>query len=228
MDPAAAVAGLAAASGAAGGESAHSPAEDAPAGSVTFESLWRAYGYNRGKKEARAAWAALPAEIDRPAVIEAAAAWQASWAAQGKPDAPRFTLARWLKDERFDEDAPRGFTMVERKAKAKPGKAAALAGVATITSVTETGSPFTNLYADVVMIDGAGRETTRRLHVGALGDDGPDIDVYRGLLRAAPNGKLAGWQVDAATLAPISPPAGAVTPEPAPRPAEAEPIPAPP
>lgn len=47
-------------------------------GLPSFESLWRAYGYNRGKKEARAAWVALPAEIDRPAIIEAAKAWQES------------------------------------------------------------------------------------------------------------------------------------------------------
>jgi hypothetical protein len=85
----------------------------------SFESLWRAYGHNRAKKEARAAWNALPVEVDRAAVIRAASEWQASWAAQGKPDAPRFTLARWLKDERFDEDAPRGFQKVGRPAKAK-------------------------------------------------------------------------------------------------------------
>lgn len=90
----------------------------------SFESLWRAYGHNRAKKEARAAWNALPVEVDRAAVIRAASEWQASWAAQGKPDAPRFTLARWLKDERFDEDAPRGFNKVERPAKTKAGKSA--------------------------------------------------------------------------------------------------------
>lgn len=88
-------------------------------GGPTFESLWRAYAYNRGKKEAKAAWNALPVEVDRAAVIRAASEWQASWAAQGKPDAPRFTLARWLKDERFDEDAPRGFQKVGRPATAK-------------------------------------------------------------------------------------------------------------
>lgn len=76
----------------------------------TFELCWRTYGYNRGKKAARAAWNALPAEVDRAAVIHAAAEWQASWAAQGKPDAPRKHLATWLADELYDEDAPKGFT----------------------------------------------------------------------------------------------------------------------
>lgn len=86
----------------------------------TFELCYRTYAYLKGKKEAKAAWDALPAEVDRAAVIRAAAAWQASWAAQGKPDAPRFTLARWLRDERYDEDAPKGFVKVERAKPAKP------------------------------------------------------------------------------------------------------------
>ncbi len=46
--------------------------------------------------------------------------------AQNKPDAPRYTLARWLTDERFDEDASTGFQKVEKAnkpAKPKPGKA---------------------------------------------------------------------------------------------------------
>lgn len=97
----------------------HSQAEDTQA-KPSFESLWRAYGHNRAKKEARAAWNALPPDTDLAAVIEAAKAWQASWAAQRKSDAPRYTLAGWLKDERFDEDAPRGFQKVDRPAKAKP------------------------------------------------------------------------------------------------------------
>lgn len=88
----------------------------------TFEVLWRAYAHAKGKREAREAWKALPADINLAAVIEAAVAWQASWAAQGKPDAPRFTLARWLKDERYDEDAPRGFQKVERAKPARPAK----------------------------------------------------------------------------------------------------------
>ncbi|WOH55371.1 hypothetical protein [Bradyrhizobium sp. BWC-3-1] len=88
----------------------------------TFEAVWRAYDYAKGKKEARAAWAALPAEVDRTAVIKAAGAWQASWDAQGKPDAPRKHLATWLREERYDEDPPRGFKKVERaKTKTKAG-----------------------------------------------------------------------------------------------------------
>ncbi|MET4272602.1 MULTISPECIES: hypothetical protein [unclassified Bradyrhizobium] len=84
----------------------------------TFELCYRTYDCLKGKKEARAAWDALPAEVDRAAVIRVAAAWQASWAAQGKPDAPRYALARWLKDERYDEDPPKGFQPKERPIRA--------------------------------------------------------------------------------------------------------------
>jgi hypothetical protein len=119
----------------------------------TFESLWRTYDYPRGKKEARAAWKALPPDTELTAVIEAAAGWQASWAAQGKPDAPRYTLARWLADERYDEDAPTGFTKPEKASKAKPANANA--GRATIPAkashaFAEGETRLTIVKADVV------------------------------------------------------------------------------
>ncbi|WP_143198160.1 hypothetical protein [Bradyrhizobium sp. AS23.2] len=96
IDPAAPTApplagGLAApaAGGTAVEERTDTPADTKP----TFELCWRTYDYARGKKEARAAWNALPPEVDKAAVIKAAGAWQASWDAQGKPDAPRFHVA---------------------------------------------------------------------------------------------------------------------------------------
>lgn len=97
-----------------------SAVEELPSGEPTFELCYRTYAYLKGKKEAKAAWDALPAEVDRAAVIKGAAAWQASWAAQGKPDAPRKHLATWLREERYDEDAPKGFVKVERAKPAKP------------------------------------------------------------------------------------------------------------
>lgn len=132
-------------------------------GEPTFEALWRAYDYAKGKKEARAAWSALPPDTNLAAVIEAAKAWQKSWAAQGKPDAPRFTLARWLKDERYDEDAPRGFQKVER-AKSKPAGKSKPAKVATRTTarvtaadVVETGD-VTELRITATDADGCAHE----------------------------------------------------------------------
>jgi hypothetical protein len=105
---------------AAGGTAVDERADTPAAVWPSFEALWRAYSHAKGKKEAKAAWNALPAEVDKAVVLEAAKAWQASWAAQGKPDAPRYTLARWLKDERYDESPPTGY-----QAKAKPAKAKA-------------------------------------------------------------------------------------------------------
>jgi hypothetical protein len=123
--------GLAAppAGGSAVEELQNSKAELCSPAEPTFEALWRAYAYAKGKKEAREAWKALPAEVDKAAVIAAAAAWQASWAAQGKPNAPRFTLARWLKDERYDEDAPKGFQKPERPAKAAKARRTTVANL---------------------------------------------------------------------------------------------------
>jgi hypothetical protein len=126
-------------------ECANSQAEHIQA-EPTFESLWRAYAHAKGKKEARAAWKALPPDTDLTAVIEAAAAWQASWAAQGKPDAPRYTLARWLADERYDEDAPTGYQPKAKASrpkpvtpsKAKPGRARTSARIAS-ADVVKTG-----------------------------------------------------------------------------------------
>jgi hypothetical protein len=93
--------------------------EELASAKPAFELCYRTYACLKGKREARAAWDALPAEVDRAAVIKAAAAWLASWKAQGKPDAPRKHLATWLKEERYDEDAPTGFQKIER-GKAKP------------------------------------------------------------------------------------------------------------
>lgn len=192
--------------------SAPAPAADAPGGSG-FDRVWQAYGRLGNKAAARKAFDVI-ADPDVDLIAERAK----SWAASAKPGQRRMPLERWLAAEKWDE--------ADRRVAAKPGKAAP-AGVTTIKSITESGSPFTNLYVDVVMIDDAGKETARRLHVGALGDDGPDAATYRGLLRAAPNARLAGWTVDANTLAPIAPPAETVTAEPAPRPAEPEPEPGP-
>lgn len=91
---------------------------------LTLKALLVAYAPVDMSKPARAAykkaWDALPADTNRAAVIEAAAAWHASWAAQGNPDAPRKGLARWLADEMYRKPAPRGFQRVEKATKPKP------------------------------------------------------------------------------------------------------------
>ncbi|UPT93869.1 hypothetical protein J4G48_0031660 [Bradyrhizobium barranii subsp. apii] len=142
----------------------------------TFEALWRAYNHAKGKKEARDAWNALPAEVDRAAVIRAAAAWQAAWAAQGKPDAPRFTLARWLRDERYDEDAPKGFQKVEKANKPAKQATATKPKLASRTTVRVTS-------ADVVTIGGVtelrilGTDAEGHAHERIIDLEHPDMET---------------------------------------------------
>jgi hypothetical protein len=165
-----------------------------PQAKPTFEALWRAYGYARGKKEAREAWKALPAEVDKSAVIDAAAAWRAAWAAQGKPDAPRYTLARWLKDEHYDEEAPRGFQKIERgKSKSKATKSAGL-GLGynikyfTITAHKTEGNPFKSFWETFTFRAEDGHEFTQRLHtIQADADfgEGADVATRNEIIRAA-------------------------------------------
>lgn len=80
-----------------------------------FEKLWQAYGYKRGKPEAKRSFAKLPIEASLSDIIESATAWRDAWAAQGKSDAPRFTLAKWLEREEYDCLPPTAY-------KPKPGK----------------------------------------------------------------------------------------------------------
>lgn len=127
----------------------------------TFEVLWRTYGFARGKKVARRAWSALPIEVDRAAVIRAASEWQASWAAQGKPDAPRKHLATWLKDECYDENAPKGFVRVEKPGKIQP-KPRQLAAPTT-THITGTLRAPPPIIAKKIVAAGVEREDGERL-----------------------------------------------------------------
>ncbi|OCJ03753.1 hypothetical protein A6U87_17620 [Rhizobium sp. AC44/96] len=85
-----------------------------------FEELWKAYGYRKAKAEAKAAYAKLSPDGDlHTRIVDAAGLWLSAWAAQGKADAPRFTLAKWLEREEFECDPPAGY-----KAKEKAGKQA--------------------------------------------------------------------------------------------------------
>lgn len=99
------------------------PGAVAPAQSVTaqdgFENLWRAYGYRRAKAEARRVFEkfALRGEaLDQ--AIRKAAAWREAWEKQGKADAPRFTLAKWLQREEFECDPPTGYQPKQPKSAA--------------------------------------------------------------------------------------------------------------
>lgn len=95
------------------------PATAASAGEKKFDELYKAYGYRRNRADAKAAYQAIAPDDDLHAdIVESANAWRSSWAAQNKPDAPRYTLAKWLERECYLEDAPTGFVKREPKQKA--------------------------------------------------------------------------------------------------------------
>ncbi|WP_411906269.1 hypothetical protein [Rhizobium mayense] len=89
-----------------------------------FEELWLAYGHRQKKAEARAAYVKLSPDDDLHArMVEAAGQWRSAWEAQGRADAPRFTLARWLEREDYDCSPPTAYTPKSRS-KARPTNAA--------------------------------------------------------------------------------------------------------
>lgn len=88
-----------------------------------FDVLYKAYGYRRGRADARKAYDALQLDADDHAdMIESANAWREAWERQNKPDAPRYTLAKWIARECHLEDAPTGYVKPEQKQKQKQGK----------------------------------------------------------------------------------------------------------
>ncbi|MBM7045231.1 hypothetical protein [Rhizobium lusitanum] len=86
-----------------------------------FEELWRKYDYKQRKRDARAAYDKIAPNAELHAeILTAASRWQTSWAAQGKTDAPRFTLAKWLEREEYECDPPTAYQPKEKKRKAEP------------------------------------------------------------------------------------------------------------
>jgi hypothetical protein len=103
-----------------------------------FDELYRVYGNRQKKSEAKAAYMKLdPSPELHIHMVEAARRWHASWAAQGKADAPRFTLAKWIEREEYDCDPPAAFKAKERKAKAEP-----------VVAETKPNKPDFTIYPD--------------------------------------------------------------------------------
>lgn len=79
-----------------------------PAGG--FDALWTAYAYRRNRAAAKDAFERLAAtSINMNDVSASAEAWHDAWSQQGNPDAPRYTLAKWLEQERYLEEPPKGY-----------------------------------------------------------------------------------------------------------------------
>jgi hypothetical protein len=134
------------------------PAQDAKLD--PFAELWRAYGYKRSKTEARRAYTNLAPDADlHAAMVESATAWRETWAAQNKPDAPRYTLAKWIEREEYECSPPTAYRPKERKAKqaaanSNQPQAGSFGPPLRILKVKETGSPFEQRYAVTIRVDG--------------------------------------------------------------------------
>src|SRR5690606_19927320 len=145
--------------------------EGAAAGTAQegFEELWNAYGYKRGKPEARKAYSRLAPDggLHRR-LVDSANAWRESWAAQNKPDAPRFTLAKWLEREEYECEPPTGYKPKERKAQAKPAAAikVGISAPRTIVGLETIGDPFGGDYrAFLRLSDAAGHQQEHLLQL---------------------------------------------------------------
>ncbi|GHC66700.1 hypothetical protein [Limoniibacter endophyticus] len=81
-----------------------------------FEELWRSYGYRQKKADAKEAYRKAAPDTDLHArMVEAAKLWREAWSAQGKPDAPRYTLGKWIDREEFECDPPSVYKPKQKK-----------------------------------------------------------------------------------------------------------------
>jgi len=93
------------------------------AGEGNFRDLWKAYYPDKGKgrAEAEAAYAKLAPDADlHRQMVDAAREWHDAWSAQDKPDAPRYTLAKWIERKEYECAPPTAYRPKERKAKPAP------------------------------------------------------------------------------------------------------------
>jgi hypothetical protein len=104
------------------------------AGEEGFKELWKAYYPGKGSRraDAEAAYKKIaPDDAQHREMVDAAHAWYERWAAQGKPDAPRYTLVKWLERGEYECAPPVGYQQKnERKPKAGKPKQAPDIGIA--------------------------------------------------------------------------------------------------
>lgn len=81
-----------------------------------FNELWKAYSHPHKRAEALAEYEQLSPDDDEHArMVDAARAWRERWEEQSNPDAPRYTLAKWIERREFDCAPPASY--VPRKSK---------------------------------------------------------------------------------------------------------------
>ena len=177
-------------------------AADAPRGTGPaqdgFEELWQAYDYKKKKREAKAAYAKLAPDADlHSAMVEAARKWQSSWAAQNKPDAPRFHLHKWIEREEYECDPPTAYKPKERKQprQADRDDAPAARGKLTeplrIIGAEPIGSPFGD-YRVRLVLDGKGGDQEHILKVFDENGPGADHLIY-GKMQRVLSGDIEEW-----------------------------------
>ncbi|RWN29350.1 MAG: hypothetical protein EOR96_32010 [Mesorhizobium sp.] len=166
-------------------------AADAAVAAQGFEELRRAYYPNKAKdiKKARKAYDKLaPDDELHVTMLESAATWYSAWAAQGKPDAPRHSLERWILDERYLEDPPAAYQPKERKAKPAGDKPVSKSkGTVTdqlrILDVETIGNPFGDFRLRI-KLDGPSGEQEHVLKVLDEGGPAADSEAFNKIQRA--------------------------------------------
>jgi hypothetical protein len=156
-----------------------------------FDELWKAYSHPERKADARRAYNKLaPSPELHNTLIASATAWRERWAEQGKADAPRYTLAKWIEREEYDCQPPKGYERKPRAAansnkKPKPGPLLPddKTHLMTIKRQESEGNPFEDFWATFIL-DADGTEIEQRLHIKAAGEPGPDGGKYNELMRA--------------------------------------------
>lgn len=168
-------------------ETSQDATEDAATG---FDQLWSAYGYKKSKPEARRAYNKLAPDAElHERLVDAARDWQQSWAAQGKEDAPRFTLAKWIEREEYECTPPTAYKAKARKAKAANDDKPSPRGKGRITetlrilAVESIGSAFSDFRIKLTL-DGPNGDEERVLKVLTSTGPGEDNEPFNKLQRA--------------------------------------------
>ena len=143
-----------------------------------FNRLWNAYSHRQRKADARAAFDKLaPSPELLEQMVVSAEAWFAAWSAQNKPDAPRFSLKKWIEREEYECEPPTAYKAKKRKPKVVQQDSAPRPNKADLAMVGEV-SPFSNygtfqaeIYeADVKALDPFTDRLTLRIKLDGSGD----------------------------------------------------------
>jgi len=165
-----------------------------------FDRLWKAYSHRQRKADARAAFDKL---APKPELIEqmivSAGAWFSAWSAQYKPDAPRFTLARWIEREEYECDPPTAYKAKERKPKVaqpKPLAKKPASSAKIMAGAINRSSPVGTFRAEIVgskVIEDTPGEHLAQIEInwsGTSGDEWP-VDTWHEFLLKSQNAPAA-------------------------------------